>query len=1128
MTSASHLIGVMSSAEGLTCLVEEQYNWISMKLVADLHIHSHHSIATSKKLVPEYLDLWARIKGINIIGTGDFTHPSWVDELEEKLEPAEEGLYRLRPEFRIEDEWLLPERFGDPVRFLLSAEISNIYKKGGRVRKVHNVVLAPDFETVRRIQASLGKRKFNITSDGRPILGMDSRDLLELVLEISDRDFLIPAHIWTPWFSALGAKSGFDSIEECYRDLSCHIHAVETGLSSDPAMNWMCGFLDKYTLVSNSDAHSPEKLGREANILDTDLSYDSITGAVASGSAEEFLGTIEFFPQEGKYHFDGHRKCGVCWDPLANLEHNGICSGCGKPVTMGVMSRVAQLSDRSDIMDHPGRRPFYSIIPLKEILGEIHGIGPNSRKVQDAYRRIISPGMSEFELLLEAEPFLIERSGGPLLAEGVRRMRNGQVFIQEGYDGEFGVIKLFDEAELKAAGRPESLFGEGQEREIQLPEPRLLRFSLHDYRALATELGMENRAVAEPATGYSETGELFAETQGNLSAEPEEKLSRVQSFRAAGSSIDLNPEQKAAVEHGEGPSMIIAGPGTGKTQVLTRRVLHLVRELEADPSAILAVTFTNKAAGEMFSRIERELGTGAGNPEVSTFHALGYKILSRNVEQAGRGERVFLVDQDDQEAILEEIFGCRRTDARRLREAISRTKQGIGGEQGCPDPEILESARIYRGWMCENGLFDLDDLVCEPLFLLEKFREIGDYWRRRYRRILVDEFQDINRAQYQLIRLLAPEPDSSISVIGDPDQAIYRFRGSDAAFMDEFRSDYPGASIYTLKKSYRCTEMILRASSEVIRRKGFESDHLSGIQEGVRLKIASQPTGRSEAEFVARTIEEMVGGLRSFSIYSRISEGREAGSISSLSDFAVLCRTSRQMELFEEAFLNHAVPFQRVGEGGFLDSPHVKAILDMFRLFRNPGNPYLRLKAEKAGIDLDSEFFLDDGDLDVRGILSRLAGNRVSEPEIIQLLDFAGDYGDDREGFQRLLDLGSEADLYRDSAESVALMTIHAAKGLEFEAVFVPGCEEGLLPFTLYGCDEEQLEEERRLLYVAMTRARSYLFLSHSESRIVFGKKEARRRSRFLDAIEARLVEKLETKRPKRSGSKEDRQLELF
>ncbi|MFH1965818.1 MAG: UvrD-helicase domain-containing protein, partial [Acidobacteriota bacterium] len=778
-----------------------------MKLIADLHIHSHFSIATSKQLIPEFLDLWARIKGINIVGTGDFTHPSWIDELEEKLEPAEEGLYRLRDEYSIRKEWGLPEGFGDPVRFLLSAEISSIYKKRGKVRKVHNVVLAPDFETVRKIQAGLARRKFNITSDGRPILGMDSRDLLELILGISDRTFFIPAHIWTPWFSALGAKSGFDSIEECYEDMSPFIHAVETGLSSDPAMNWMCGFLDKYTLVSNSDAHSPEKLGREANIMDTDLSYSSITGAVASGGEDEFKGTIEFFPQEGKYHYDGHRKCEICWDPLENLRNGGLCSNCGKPVTMGVMSRIAQLSDRRDTQERKRRPSFFSIVPLKEIFSEIMGVGPNSKKVTSVYRKTIQKAGAEFRLLLDAGTEEIENAGGPLLAEAIRRMRAGEVYIQEGYDGEFGVIRLFDEGEIQGPGISRSLFvDEGAGGGVR-PKPQLLRFSLQDYQDLETSLRSEVPAVAEPEVKFASSGDLFAPVSG------QEKDSG-EAFPGAGTvpeegksqhSYTLNPEQQEAVNHGSGPAMVIAGPGTGKTQVLTQRILHLVREERVAPGHILAVTFTNKAAEEMSRRINRALGEGSGLPEVATFHALGYKIINRNLPGTGREAGALLIDGDDQKAIFQDILGCTKSRVKKIRESISRFKQEVIDYGEISDPEIREAARDYDEWLKLNNLFDLDDLIAEAVRLLEGYPEIRSYWQDRFDRVLVDEFQDINRAQYKMLRLLCPEPDSPICVIGDPDQAIYGFRGSDAGYMSTFQTDYPSACIYSLKQSYRCT-----------------------------------------------------------------------------------------------------------------------------------------------------------------------------------------------------------------------------------------------------------------------------------------------------------------------------------
>ena len=283
-----------------------------MKFIADFHIHSHYSRATSKELVPEYLEYWAKLKGITIVGTGDFTHPGWVKELKEKLIPAEPGLFKLKQEYKSED-LETPFLSDKEVRFLLTAEISNIYKKNDRVRKVHNVIFAPDFDTIEKIQQKLIAINANITSDGRPILGLDSRDLLEMVLDANENCFFVPAHIWTPWFSVLGSKSGFDSIAECFADLAGHIYAVETGLSTDPPMNWMCSFLDNYTLTANSDAHSPERLGRNSNRFDTELSYDALIGAMKTGDPHHFSGSIDLFPQEGKYHYDGHRKCDVCW-----------------------------------------------------------------------------------------------------------------------------------------------------------------------------------------------------------------------------------------------------------------------------------------------------------------------------------------------------------------------------------------------------------------------------------------------------------------------------------------------------------------------------------------------------------------------------------------------------------------------------------------------------------------------------------------------------------------------------------------------------------------------------------------------------------------------------------------------
>ena len=333
-----------------------------MKMIADLHIHSRFSMATSKEGTPENLDFWARKKGISLIGTGDFTHPVWREELKERLVSEGNGLYRLRDEYVKEESRKFP---GEGTRFVVSGEISSIYKKNGKTRKVHNVILLPGLEAADAMAQRLEKIG-NIHSDGRPILGLDSHDLLEMMLDVCPEGILIPAHIWTPHFSVLGAKSGFDSVEECFEELAPYIHALETGLSSDPAMNWRISKLDRYQLVSNSDAHSPSKLGREANLLDIDCSYEGLYRAIQTGEGLE--GTVEFFPEEGKYHFDGHRKCGVSLSPVEAERLGGICPVCGKKLTMGVDHRVEQLADRAEGFVKKDGKKYESLVPLPEVI----------------------------------------------------------------------------------------------------------------------------------------------------------------------------------------------------------------------------------------------------------------------------------------------------------------------------------------------------------------------------------------------------------------------------------------------------------------------------------------------------------------------------------------------------------------------------------------------------------------------------------------------------------------------------------------------------------------------------------------------------------------------------------------
>lgn len=412
-----------------------------MKYIADLHIHSSHSRATSRELTLENLWLQAQLKGIRLIGTGDCIHPGWLSDIQARLRPSNDGFLELIPALTTVPGRMLPGACTAPVRFILSTEISCIYKRDGRVRKVHNLIVLPTLESAHKLQARL-EAIGNIRSDGRPILGLDSRTLLEIVLECDPRSLFIPAHIWTPWFSVLGSKSGFDSIAECFGDLSRHIYAVETGLSSDPPMNWRVRSLDPYLLISSSDAHSPAKLGREATVFNTEFSFDALHRAFADPTDHGVHGTVEFFPEEGKYHLDGHRACAIRMNPQETISHNGVCPVCEKPVTVGVLSRVEQLSSRPAGEKPPRARQFSSSIPLVEIVAEAHDAGPATKGVQKALDHLHSELGSEFSILMDRPIDSIRAVGGELVAEGIGMMRAGKVSLDAGYDGEFGTVRV--------------------------------------------------------------------------------------------------------------------------------------------------------------------------------------------------------------------------------------------------------------------------------------------------------------------------------------------------------------------------------------------------------------------------------------------------------------------------------------------------------------------------------------------------------------------------------------------------------------------------------------------------------------------------------------------------------------
>ena len=412
-----------------------------MKIIADLHIHSPYSRAVSKAMTLPNLDYYARLKGINILGTGDFTHPKWFNELKNKLIKAEEGLYRLNPEFKINDE--VYDKKAE-VRFMLTVELSSIYKKGNRVRRIHTLIFVSSLESVEKINLVLGKRG-NIVSDGRPILGLDPKEILKIVLDIDERALIVPAHAWTPWFAIFGSMSGFDSIEECFDEYSKYIYAIETGLSSDPEMNANVPALKNIALLSNSDSHSLLRIGREANVFNTELSFGSIRSAIIKNDLEKFPYTIEFFPEEGRYHIDGHRVCDFSCLPEETEKNNGICPKCERPLTVGVLNRISKLSKKGK----KKFRPFKRLVPLDEILSECFRVSKSSKKVKFEYNRILREVGTELDLLCELSDTELVKKLDPLICEAIMRVRKERLKISPGFDGEYGHVSIFTDEEAK-------------------------------------------------------------------------------------------------------------------------------------------------------------------------------------------------------------------------------------------------------------------------------------------------------------------------------------------------------------------------------------------------------------------------------------------------------------------------------------------------------------------------------------------------------------------------------------------------------------------------------------------------------------------------------------------------------
>lgn len=1027
-------------------------------LIADLHIHSKYSRATSRDCVPEALELWARRKGIHVVGTGDFTHPAWREELRAKLIPAEDGLYRLKDELRLPD---APDGAAHTPRFLVTGEISSIYKKDGKVRKVHNVILLPSLEDAEKLALRL-EEIGNLHSDGRPILGLDSRDLLEITMDVCAQAIFIPAHIWTPHFSMFGAFSGFDTVEACFGDMTPYIHAVETGLSSDPPMNWRLSALDRFTLVSNSDAHSPQKLGREANLFNTPFSYAAMAAALERPDSEDFAGTIEFFPEEGKYHFDGHRNCRLCLKPSETLATDGRCPVCGKKLTIGVLHRVEDLADREEGCRPAHARPFESIVPLPEVIAASIGFTPASAKVQNRYSALLHHLGPEFTILREAPLEEIAHAAGPSVAEGIRRMRAGEVTLSPGYDGEYGKIHLLDEEEINTLSGQISLFG--------APGPAPVKQQKPDAPKPKSKRASPKQAQAAPL--------------------PQNLLD------------GLNERQKAAVTAPEQAVIVTAGPGTGKTKTLVSRIAWLIGEQKVKPANITAVTFTNKAAAEMRQRLIQHFGgrRAIQGMRIGTFHALCLDLLSED------GQEILLVDENEAAALAAEILKEveLKLSPRKFLQEVSQVKSSVITTP--PHPEAYER---YCARLREYGARDFDDLLLDALQLDTAFPHL-----------LVDEFQDSNEIQYQLVQKWCGG-GKSVFLIGDPDQSIYGFRGSSARCFDRFAAEHPGARQIRFTENYRSTPEILGCALPLISHNDGPERQLTAMRPGgERVRLMAAEDDFSQALFLAKEINRMVGGIDMLDAETAAS--RRGGPLG-FSDIAVLYRTHRQAELMEKCLGIEGVPYVVTGRDSFLADDMVRGTVGFFRYLLHPADllslracllTVLRCPANAAqkllaycretepgallSNDLPAPLCAMPELQKVFDLLRQYAPRAAKEKPLKLLTSWAESAGlAEHAAVNRLLDaavlqpdlasllnslsLGREGDVARSgnrayTADAVTLSTLHGAKGLEFPVVFLCGVSKGVLPLDAPGRPAD-VQEERRLFFVGMTRAREELIL---------------------------------------------------
>ena len=936
---------------------------------------------------------------------------------------------------------------------MVSGEISTIYKRGGKTRKVHHVILLPGLEAAEALSHRL-EAIGNLHSDGRPILELDSRDLLEITLDCCPQAIFIPAHIWTPHFSLFGAFSDFSTLEECYGDLSGHIHALETGLSSNPPMNRRLSMLDRYLLVSNSDAHSPAKLGREANVLEGAPSYPALRRAFGNRRGPARHGRI--LPGGGQVSSGRPSELPV----LLGARRNG---GAGRALPPSADGRspsacsAAWSSWPTAPRPLPCPSPLKASFPCPRCWADCLGAGPASKRVQETYISLIRRLGPEMRILRELDPADIEREAGFAVAEGVRRMRAGQVIRKAGYDGEYGVISLFAPGELEMLSGQTSLLGPA---------------------APAARAKPRARAAAPAPAPLPEAGPDPAPAP--------------------------NPEQDAAIRTQAACTAVIAGPGTGKTRTLVSRIAWLIEHEGVSPTRITAVTFTRQAAAEMLERLTDRLGKKAVRGlTVGTFHAICLGLVPPRpfISRAQALETV--------KTLLDE-HGARLSPAEALR-LLSLYKNGLRKRTPAVSalPAWLPDA--YDSRLGELGLRDLDGLMLEAL-------EVDVSGRRGFTCLLVDEFQDINPVQHALIAHWS-KAGKSLFVIGDPDQAIYGFRGADADCFARLLSQNPDAQVMRLTRNYRSTPQVLALAARVISKNpGGERALIPTRPDGAKVRAVQAPDPLSEGIWIAREIARMAGGVDMLDAQHMAREAARP-----FSDIAVLCRTRRQLEQIETCLAHDSIPCVIYGRDAFLEDAAVRGALGFFASLTDPQDaPSLtacltalwRVPAplcQRAAAALSQSAGEADRPAFLRRELSDFSPlapwldaaealfPRMAREKPRRLLDalcaLAGLKGRAMEhllstavffstmgGLLDTLRSGEEADIRRASGAgyqsgAVRLMTLHGAKGLEFPVVFLAGVTKGALPLERETLPADAAEE-RRLYFVGITRAREELIVS--------------------------------------------------